>query len=239
MRPDLWFCTSACTVAQLLVTCPGHFLGILCNSRGCLCCQYACHKPCSKTTPLCTTPSAIQPLETVCVLLKPRSSAKQRVLCKKRHATGTSLELVQVDANNAQLLEQHVCCACSELPVTLEEDQQYFGPGLLAAMDSLVAQSDPSSACSSASSAWSSGSFAWSPASLAWFSASLAQCSASFAFSSASFAFSSASFACLQPLLYALHRAFVYIQQADTLPNSCELMPLHKHHRIHMSFCVL
>ncbi len=82
--------------------------------------------------------------------------------------TGTSwrgkdqLGLVQVDANNAQLLEQHVCCACSELPVTLEEDQEYFGLGLLAAMDSLVAQSEPSFAWSSASFAWSSASFAWS-----------------------------------------------------------------------------
>ena len=47
--------------------------------------------------------------------------------------------MVQVDANNAQLLEQHVCCASAELPVTLEGDGQYFGPGLSAAMDSLVA----------------------------------------------------------------------------------------------------
>ncbi|KAL0027014.1 hypothetical protein WJX79_008750 [Trebouxia sp. C0005] len=53
---------------------------------------------------------------------------------------GRAIERAQVDAHNAQLLEQHVCCACSELPVTWEEDQEYFGPGLLAAMDSLVAQ---------------------------------------------------------------------------------------------------
>lgn len=46
----------------------------------------------------------------------------------------------QVDANNAQLLEQHVCCASAELPVTLEQDSQYFGPGLSAAMDALVNQ---------------------------------------------------------------------------------------------------
>ena len=46
-----------------------------------------------------------------------------------------------MDANNPQLLEQHVCCACAELPVTEEEDGCYFGPGLSAAMDSLVAQS--------------------------------------------------------------------------------------------------
>ena len=47
---------------------------------------------------------------------------------------------LQVDANNMQLLEQHVCCASAELPVTLEEDGQYFGPGLSAAMDALVCQ---------------------------------------------------------------------------------------------------
>ncbi len=46
----------------------------------------------------------------------------------------------QVDANNPQLLEQHVCCACAEMPVTEEEDGCYFGPGLSRAMDSLVAQ---------------------------------------------------------------------------------------------------
>ena len=45
-----------------------------------------------------------------------------------------------MDANNPQLLEQHVCCACAEMPVTEEEDGCYFGPGLSAAMDSLVAQ---------------------------------------------------------------------------------------------------
>lgn len=46
----------------------------------------------------------------------------------------------QVDAKNAQLLEQHVCCACAEMPVTEEEDGCYFGQGLSQAMDSLVAQ---------------------------------------------------------------------------------------------------
>lgn len=49
--------------------------------------------------------------------------------------------MAQVDANNPQLLEQHVCCACAEMPVTEEEDGCYFGPGLSAAMDSLLAQS--------------------------------------------------------------------------------------------------
>lgn len=48
--------------------------------------------------------------------------------------------VAQVDANNPQLLEQHVCCACAEMPVTQEEDGCYFGPGLSVAMDSLVAQ---------------------------------------------------------------------------------------------------
>ena len=50
------------------------------------------------------------------------------------------LSVAQVDANNPQLLEQHVCCACAEMPVTEEEDGCYFGPGLSAAMDALVAQ---------------------------------------------------------------------------------------------------
>lgn len=52
------------------------------------------------------------------------------------------LSVAQVDANNPQLLEQHVCCACAEMPVTEEEDGCYFGPGLSAAMDSLVAQGE-------------------------------------------------------------------------------------------------
>lgn len=33
-----------------------------------------------------------------------------------------------------------MCCASAELPVTLEEDGQYFGPGLSPAMDALVSQ---------------------------------------------------------------------------------------------------
>ncbi|KAL3163301.1 hypothetical protein ABBQ32_009693 [Trebouxia sp. C0010 RCD-2024] len=53
---------------------------------------------------------------------------------------GRAIECAQVDANNPQLLEQHVCCACAEMPVTKEEDGCYFGPGLSVAMDSLVAQ---------------------------------------------------------------------------------------------------
>ncbi|KAL3131865.1 hypothetical protein ABBQ38_007575 [Trebouxia sp. C0009 RCD-2024] len=53
---------------------------------------------------------------------------------------GRPIECAQVDANNPQLLEQHVCCACAEMPVTQEEDGCYFGPGLSVAMDSLVAQ---------------------------------------------------------------------------------------------------
>ena len=47
---------------------------------------------------------------------------------------------VQVDARNAQLLEQHVCCASVESPVMYEKDEPYFGPGLADAMQALYMQ---------------------------------------------------------------------------------------------------
>lgn len=47
---------------------------------------------------------------------------------------------MQVDAGNAQLLEQHVCCAAVESPVMYEKDEPYFGPGLADAMQALYMQ---------------------------------------------------------------------------------------------------
>ena len=41
---------------------------------------------------------------------------------------------LQVDVNNSELLEQHMFCASAEIPVTHEEDGQYFGPSLCTAV---------------------------------------------------------------------------------------------------------
>ena len=38
-----------------------------------------------------------------------------------------------MDPRNRQLMLQHITCASAELPVLMEEDQAFFGPGLPAA----------------------------------------------------------------------------------------------------------
>jgi DEAD/DEAH box helicase domain-containing protein len=46
---------------------------------------------------------------------------------------------VQIDAENEQLLQQHLICAAAELPLLLEEDQGYFGsrvPSVAASLQS-------------------------------------------------------------------------------------------------------
>ncbi|XP_065050947.1 uncharacterized protein LOC135581904 isoform X4 [Musa acuminata AAA Group] len=43
---------------------------------------------------------------------------------------GSPIEHCQVDANNQKVLEQHIACAASELPLCLQYDENYFGSGL-------------------------------------------------------------------------------------------------------------
>eukprot|EP00891_Asterochloris_glomerata_P009914 jgi/Astpho2/9914/e_gw1.00152.3.1_t len=50
------------------------------------------------------------------------------------------IERAHVDAQNTQLLEQHVCCASAELPVILGQDAPFFGPKLERVMTSLHQQ---------------------------------------------------------------------------------------------------
>lgn len=51
------------------------------------------------------------------------------------------VEHAQVDPSNAHILQQHLMCAAAELPIHLDVDAQYFGPGLLPAAQALVARS--------------------------------------------------------------------------------------------------
>ncbi len=50
------------------------------------------------------------------------------------------IERAHVDAQNTQLLEQHVCCASAELPVILGQDAPFFGPKLERVMTNLHQQ---------------------------------------------------------------------------------------------------
>ncbi|WOL03035.1 hypothetical protein Cni_G11755 [Canna indica] len=50
---------------------------------------------------------------------------------------GRPIEHCQVDAQNHKVLEQHIACAALELPLCLEYDEKYFGPGLNCAIIAL------------------------------------------------------------------------------------------------------
>ncbi|CAH9142639.1 unnamed protein product [Cuscuta epithymum] len=47
------------------------------------------------------------------------------------------VECCHIDANNPQVLEQHLACAAFEHPLSLHHDEKYFGPGLEAAVMTL------------------------------------------------------------------------------------------------------
>lgn len=47
------------------------------------------------------------------------------------------IECCHVDANNQQVLEQHLTCAAFEHPLSLQHDEKYFGPGFEAAVMTL------------------------------------------------------------------------------------------------------
>ncbi|RAL41651.1 hypothetical protein DM860_008833 [Cuscuta australis] len=47
------------------------------------------------------------------------------------------VECCHIDANNPQVLEQHVACAAFEHPLSLHHDEKYFGPGLESAVMTL------------------------------------------------------------------------------------------------------
>lgn len=64
----------------------------------------------------------------------------QYFMTNPAHLFGRPIEKAHVDAHNAQLMEQHVCCAAAELPVMMAQDEAFFGAGLGNAMDSLVKQ---------------------------------------------------------------------------------------------------
>ncbi|KAF5177122.1 Atp-dependent helicase hrq1 [Thalictrum thalictroides] len=61
---------------------------------------------------------------------------------------GRSIECCHIDAQNKQVLEQHLVCASVEHPLSLLHDERYFGPGLNSSIASLVKKrclsSDPS-----------------------------------------------------------------------------------------------
>ncbi|KAK9066603.1 hypothetical protein SSX86_013926 [Deinandra increscens subsp. villosa] len=61
---------------------------------------------------------------------------------------GGSVECCHVDANNQQVLEQHLVCASLEHPLSVVHDEKYFGPGLRTSILSLKSKgyvtTDPS-----------------------------------------------------------------------------------------------
>ncbi|KAF6140055.1 hypothetical protein GIB67_001796 [Kingdonia uniflora] len=50
---------------------------------------------------------------------------------------GRPIECCHIDAQNKQVLEQHLACAAFELPLSLFYDEKYFGPGLNSAIPAL------------------------------------------------------------------------------------------------------
>lgn len=61
---------------------------------------------------------------------------------------GGPIECCHVDANNQQVLEQHLVCASLEHPLSVVHDEKYFGPALKTAILSLKSKghvtTDPS-----------------------------------------------------------------------------------------------
>lgn len=52
------------------------------------------------------------------------------------------IECCHIDANNPQVLEQHLVCAAHEHPLSLLHDEKYFGPGIKDAVLTLTAKGD-------------------------------------------------------------------------------------------------
>ncbi|XP_008453310.2 uncharacterized protein LOC103494067 isoform X1 [Cucumis melo] len=69
---------------------------------------------------------------------------------------GSPIECCHIDAENQQVLEQHLLCAAYEHPVCVAYDQSFFGPGLNNALMSLKNRGDliPEPSCGSSKSIW-------------------------------------------------------------------------------------
>ncbi|XP_023531211.1 uncharacterized protein LOC111793522 isoform X1 [Cucurbita pepo subsp. pepo] len=69
---------------------------------------------------------------------------------------GSPIECCHIDAENQQVLEQHLLCAAYEHPVCMVYDQNLFGPGLNTALVSLKSRGDliPAPSCGSSKSIW-------------------------------------------------------------------------------------
>ena len=99
-------------------------LPVPCEARWCVR-EHVLRPVCTQSQPAWSSACWMHLMTAVCAGLLDHDMSAMQLWTQPVH--------VQVDPRNRQLMLQHITCAGAELPVLMEEDQAFFGPGLPAA----------------------------------------------------------------------------------------------------------